>query len=132
MALRQGSSITSLNLHECSFPEGGSEIIASALRENATLTTFGISPSNDTINEAFYDAMASSLLSNSTLLELTISYVGGYCLPTSVCVSSLLLALGMNKTLRKLHVSRLSSVDGSLITCFYIELCGWSTDLSFA
>jgi hypothetical protein len=56
MALRQGSSITSLELHKCSFPEGGSEN-----------------------------------------------------------VSSLLLALGMNQTLRKLHVSEFSSGGGSLI-----------------
>jgi hypothetical protein len=48
MALKQGSSITSLNLHYCSFPEGGSEKIASALKENATLTTFEIKLSSDT------------------------------------------------------------------------------------
>jgi hypothetical protein len=114
MALRQGSSITSLNLHECSFPEGGSEQIASALQENTTLTTFEITPSCDGIHEAFYDALAASLRSNSALQELSIRYLGTTS-PTSVCVSSLLLALGMNKTLRKLHLSGLSSVGGSMI-----------------
>jgi hypothetical protein len=114
--LRQGSSITSLNLHECSFPEGGSEQIASALEENTTLTTFEISPSPDTIiHQAFYDALAESLLSNSTLQELTINYREARSpTTTSVCVSSLFLALGMNKTLRKLnicgHVSGVRSV----------------------
>jgi hypothetical protein len=99
MALRQGSSITSLNLHECSFPEGGSEQIASALMENATLTTFKISPSQDSIYQAFYDAMAASLLSNSTLQELSIGYTAAIY-PASGCLSSLFLALGMNKTLK--------------------------------
>jgi hypothetical protein len=115
MALRQGSSITSLNLHECSFPEGGSEQIAGAIKENATLTTFRISPSPDTsIDQAFNDAMAASLLSNSTLQELKIIYPGAHD-PNSVCVSPLLLALGMNKTLRKLRASGLSFMFESVI-----------------
>jgi hypothetical protein len=115
MALRKGSSITSLLLYQSYFPEGGSEQIASALKENTTLTTFEITSSPDSgIHEAFYDAMAASLLSNSTLQNLVIKYEEGPY-PTSVCVSSLLLALGMNKTLRKLHVSGLSSVGGSVI-----------------
>jgi hypothetical protein len=110
MALRQGSSITSLNLHECSFLDGGSENIASALKENATLTTFKISPSPDTsTHQAFYDAIAASLLSNSTLQELSIGYTGAIY-PTSGCLSSLFLALGMNKTLTKLHVTGSSSI----------------------
>jgi hypothetical protein len=114
MALRQGSSITSLELHQCSFPEGGSEKIARALKENATLKTFQIFPVQGFLHEAFYDAMAASLLSNSTLQELVIMHEGDRC-PTSICVSSLLLALGMNKTLRKLHVSGFSCEGGSLI-----------------
>jgi hypothetical protein len=118
MALRQGSSITSLVLDECSFPEGGSEQIASALEENATLITFEITPFRNSIHQAFYDAMAASLLSNSTLQELSIRYPGATD-PTSVCLQSLLLALGMNKTLRKLHVSELSSVAESLIPALH-------------
>jgi hypothetical protein len=114
LALRQGSSITSLELHQCSFPEGGSEKIASALKENATLTTFQISSVSGVISPAFYDAMSKSMLSNSRLQELSVG-----CKkvrhPTTVCVSSLLLALEMNKTLRKLHISGFISVDGSLI-----------------
>jgi hypothetical protein len=113
IALKQGSSITSLVLYQCSFPEGGSENIASALEENTTLTTFEISPAPDSsIHQAFYDAMAASLLSNSTLQELVISYGEGLY-PSSVCVSFLLWALGMNKTLRKLRVS--STAGGSVI-----------------
>jgi hypothetical protein len=99
-ALRQGSSIT-LSLHECSFPEGGSEQIASALEENTTLTTLHPTTPDTGIHQAFYDAMAASLLSNSTLQEPQ-SLQARTLHPTSVCVSSLLLALGMNKTLRKL------------------------------
>jgi hypothetical protein len=115
MALSQGSSITSLVLDECSFPEGGSEQIAIALKENETLTTFKISPSPDTtIHQAFYDAIAASLLSNSTLQELSIRYPGAYD-PASICVSSLLMALEMNKTLRKLRASGLSSMGESVI-----------------
>jgi hypothetical protein len=115
MALSQGSSITSLVLEECSFPEGGSEKIASALKENTTLTTFKISPSPDTsIHQAFYDAVAASLLSNSTLQELSIRYPGATD-PISVCVSPLLMALGTNKTLRQLRLSGLSFMGGSVI-----------------
>jgi hypothetical protein len=114
MALKQGSSITSLNLHECSFPEGGSEQIASALKENGTLKTLKITPFLDSIHHEFYGAMATSLQSNSTLQELSIRYLGTTS-PTSVCLSSLFLALGMNKRLRKLHLSGFSSVGGSLI-----------------
>jgi hypothetical protein len=114
MALRQGSSITSLVLVECSFPEGGSEQIAGALKENATLTTFKITPFLDSIHQAFYDAMATSLLSNSTLQELSIRYLGASH-SASLCITSLLLALGMNRTLRKLHISGFSSVGGLVI-----------------
>jgi hypothetical protein len=114
MALSQGSSIASLVLDECSFPDGGSEQIASALEENEALTTFKVTPFPDSIHQAFYDAMAASLLSNSTLQELSIRYPGAGN-PTSVCVSPLLLALGMNKTLRKLGASGLSSMFESVI-----------------
>jgi hypothetical protein len=115
VALSQGSSIVSVVLDECSFPEGGSEKIASALKENATLTTFKISPSPGTsTHQAFYDAVAVSLLSNSTLQELSVRYPGANN-PASVCVSSLLLALGMNKTLKKLRVSGLSFMSESVI-----------------
>jgi hypothetical protein len=62
--------------------------------------------------------MATSLLSNSTLQELSIRYLGRTS-PTSVCFSSLLLALGMNRTLGKLHISGFSSVGGSLIPALH-------------
>jgi hypothetical protein len=107
-ALPKGSSIASLVLDECSFPEGGSERIASALKENATLTTFRIiTTSPDIIHQAF----TTQSLSNSTLEELSIRYTG--CrgrdrYPSSVCLSPLLLALGMNKTLRMLCISGFS------------------------
>jgi hypothetical protein len=58
--------------------------------------------------------MATSLLYNSTLQELVIIYPGA-SYPASVCISSLLSALGINKTLRKLHVSGLSCVGGLVI-----------------
>jgi hypothetical protein len=119
MALRNGSSITSLDLYQCSFSEGGSERIASALKENATMTTFSISRYPGTsIHQEFYDAMAASLLSHSTLQELSIRYPGATD-PASVCLQSLLLALGMNKTLRKLHISGLSSMAESLIPALH-------------
>jgi hypothetical protein len=51
-ALEEGAAIrTSLKFKGCSFPEGGSEKIASALKRNATLTTFEVWSSS--INEAF-------------------------------------------------------------------------------
>jgi hypothetical protein len=92
--LKEGSRITSLDFHECSFPEGGSEQILSALERNATLTTFEIY--SDNINEAFYDAMAASLVSNSTLQELTILN-SGRIKTSGVWFASLFLALGRNK-----------------------------------
>jgi hypothetical protein len=115
IALRQGSSITSLDLYRCSFPGGGSEHIASALKENTALTTFVITPFEDgTVDVAFYDAMAASLPSNSMLQELTIRNTGATD-STSVCVSSLLMALGINRTLRKLHIIGLSPMSESVI-----------------
>jgi hypothetical protein len=115
IALRQGSSITSLVLALCYFPEGGSEHIASALEENTALTTFVSTAFEDcTVDVAFYDAMAASLPSNSTLQELSIGITGAIY-PASGCLSSLFLALGMNRMLRKLLVSGFSSWDGSLI-----------------
>jgi hypothetical protein len=100
-ALKEGAAITSLAFHGCSFPDGKSEKIASALKRNATLTTFTIW--SDSINEAVYDAMTTSLLSNSTLEQLTI-FNYGHIEPSGVWVSSLLLALGMNKTLKNLDI----------------------------
>jgi hypothetical protein len=114
MSLRHGSSITSLEFLQCSFPEGGSEEIASALKENATLTTFQISSVPGVISQAFYDAMSASMLSNSTLQKLSITDTGA-SYPNSISVSSLLLAVGMNQTLRKLRVSGYISVGASLI-----------------
>jgi hypothetical protein len=73
-ALKEGSVVTTLHLDNCSFPEGGGEKIVSALKRNATLTTFLIS--TDSINEAFCDAMAASLLSNSMLQYLDIGMQG--------------------------------------------------------
>jgi hypothetical protein len=58
---------------------------------------------SDSINEAFYDAMAASLLSNLTLQELTI-WNTGRLKPSGVRVSSLFLVLGINKTLKKLLI----------------------------
>jgi hypothetical protein len=105
-----------VNHFSCSLPMllSRGRKIASALKENATLTTFEISPVPDSIHQAFYDAMAASLLTNSMLQDLVINDEQGRY-STSVCVSSLLLALGINKTLRKLHVSGFSSVGGSVI-----------------
>jgi hypothetical protein len=110
-ALKGGSAITSLNLDRCSFPEGGSEKILSALKRNVTVTTFSIY--SDSVYEAFYDAMAASLSSNSTLQELTIVNTG-WIKPSGVWVSSLLLALGRNTTLKNLVVNGLD---------FAAELC---------
>jgi hypothetical protein len=71
IALRHGSSITALTLSGCSFPEVGSEIIAIAPEENSSATTFAISL--DDGDGSCYNAMASALLTNSTLRRLTFS-----------------------------------------------------------
>jgi Ran GTPase-activating protein (RanGAP) involved in mRNA processing and transport len=100
--LKEGSAVTSLKFVEFSFPDGGSEKIASALKRNATLTHFFIN--SDNINEPFYDPMAASLLSNLTLQELTIVNTGRIK-PSGVTVSPLFLALGMNTALKSLSVT---------------------------
>jgi hypothetical protein len=100
-ALKEGSAVTYLNLDRCSFPTGGREKIASALKRNTRLNTFKIR--SVSINEAFCDAMAAALLSNATLQELIVLNTGR-CNPIGVWVASLFLALGMNKTLKSLVI----------------------------
>jgi hypothetical protein len=70
--------------------------MASALKRNATLTTFGIWSAS--INAA------AALLSNPTLQELTI-FKSGHFQPSGVWLSSLFLALGTNTTLKSLVVA---------------------------
>jgi hypothetical protein len=72
--LRSGTAIKYLTFVDCSFVEGGDAVIVSALAENTTLTSMTFCdhfhpPVN---NELRYSTMGESLLSNSTLQELSI------------------------------------------------------------
>jgi hypothetical protein len=101
-ALREGSAITTLNILLCSFSEGESAaMIAIALKRNETLKHFWFR--NTTFDEAFCDAMAVSLLTNSTLQDMTL------VLPddgnSSAWLPSVFLALGMNSGLKNLCIN---------------------------
>lgn len=124
-ALRQGSSITSLALDQCSFPEGGILQICERGQEEYNIDDF----SNHDMFSVFSTLYPPRTLrrigcvsaTNSTLQELSVEfgYRGRPSCHMSVCASSLLLALGRNKTLRKLRMSGFSSVDGSLISALH-------------
>jgi hypothetical protein len=71
--LRNGTAITCLVFYDCSFVEGGDAIIVSALAENTTLTSMTFTDHPPANNEVRYSTMGESLLSNSTLQELSIT-----------------------------------------------------------
>jgi hypothetical protein len=100
-ALREGSAITTLNILRCSFSEGESvAMIAIALKRNETLSTLQLQELP--FDEAFCDAMAVYLLTNSTLQNMTL------VLPDdgtrSAWLSSVFLALGVNPGLEALYI----------------------------
>lgn len=118
VALKEGSDISTINLVRCSFLEQDSAaLIASALKRNKTVTTFRFQQSP--FDEAFCDAMAVSLLTNTTLLDLTLDLPGDS--NSSTWLSSLFLALGINTGLDALCING-HQRDG--IDLANIELCG--------
>jgi hypothetical protein len=60
--LKERSEIANLHFHICSFPVGGSAVIASALNTNTTLKRLAF---YDGADEVFYEVPAEALLSNS-------------------------------------------------------------------
>jgi hypothetical protein len=96
-ALEEGSSIIDITFdNHCSFPDGGRAIIANALKKNASVTNIRFL---DDCDEPLCATLASVLLSNSTLQNLT---VHNATLDNGEWFSSIFLSLGMNTTLKSL------------------------------
>jgi hypothetical protein len=68
------SEITDLHFLDCSFPDGGSAVIASALKTNTTLNSLHFCNGAD---GAICEVLAAALRSNSTLQDLAFSTQGG-------------------------------------------------------
>jgi hypothetical protein len=101
-ALEEGPSIVHLTFeNQCTFPDGGTAIIANALKRNVTVTGFSFIGDFD---ELFCNTLAAVLLSNSTLQYLNVwatTRASGRWLP------SIFLSLGLNTTFKCLitHIS---------------------------
>jgi hypothetical protein len=121
-ALRERSEITELNFPNCFFPEGGSAVIASALKTNTTLKCLEFYGGTD---EVFYDVLAAALLSNSTLENLQCSAPdsSGSC----SWLSPLFLALQVNSGLRELCIDGIVLIDKKLSTAMRLGLGNSST-----
>lgn len=101
-ALKEGSAIITFNIFLCSFSEEESAaMIASSLKRNETVTTFRFQQSP--FDEAFCDAMAVSLLTN-TLRDLSLNLPSDST-SSSAWLSSMFLAMGMNTGLHSLVIN---------------------------
>jgi hypothetical protein len=101
-ALREGSAVTTLNFMRCSFSEGESAaMIALALKRNETLSTLSVRESP--FDKAFCDAMSVSLLTNTSLQDVTLDLPDDGT--SSAWLSSVFLVLGMNTGLKTLYIS---------------------------
>jgi hypothetical protein len=99
-ALKESSEIADLSFFGCSFPEGGSAVIASVLKTNTILKRLRFDSLAD---EVFYEVLAAALLSNSTLQNLTLHS------PDSCSwLCPLFLALRVNEGLKKLNSCRIT------------------------
>jgi hypothetical protein len=113
-ALKERSEITDLNVYSCSFPEGGSAVIASALKTNTTLKCFDVDAEAD---EDVYEVLAAALLSNSTLQNLSFD-ASGSC----SWLSPVFLALQVNSGLKKLSIYGIYRIDEGLSTAMRLGL----------
>jgi hypothetical protein len=113
-ALTERSEITDLRFFDYSFPEGGGAVIASALKTNTTLQRLYFYKGDD---EVFYDVLAESFLSNSTLQNL--SFDG-----SSSCswLSPLFLSQRVNNGLKKLNVAGIDLTDEKVSTVMRLGL----------
>jgi hypothetical protein len=99
--LEGGSSVTDISFESiCSFPDGGTAIIANALKRNASVTSFKFL--GDFFDDISCNSLAAVLLCNSTLQNLTVHSEGR---GGGRWLSPILLSLGMNMTLKSLTVS---------------------------
>jgi hypothetical protein len=112
-ALMEGTSITTLEFTMCSISTGEcAAMIANGLGRNTSVSYIKIQP----LDQGIFNALATSLPSNSTLRRLDLNcqhFDDGY----DMDLSAVLLALGKNTTLKKLSIDGLGSIlDESLCT----------------
>jgi hypothetical protein len=103
LALKTGSPITCLNLTHCDFPEGGGGSIVHALQRNSTLETLGLV--DNELDDGICDALASFILVNTTLTELTVRTP--YQFGSITWLHPFFVALRMSTSLKRLNVSYL-------------------------
>jgi hypothetical protein len=113
-ALEQRTDITDLCFVRCSFPEGGSAVIARALKTNTALTRLQFDGRAD---EAFCEVLAGALLSNSTLSDLSLDGSG-----SCSWLSPLFLALQGNKGLKSFCIEGIDLIDEKLSTAMKLGL----------
>jgi hypothetical protein len=113
-ALKDRSEITYLNFRQCSFPEGGSAVIARALKTNTTLESLAFYIEAD---EGFYEVLAAALLHNSTLQTLVLPTPG-----SCSWLSPLFLALQVNHGLKELTVYGVDRIDEELSSAMMLGL----------
>jgi hypothetical protein len=116
-ALKDRSEITDLHFLVCSFPHGGSAVIASVLKTNTTLKRLDFHEGTD---EVFYEVLAVALRSNSTLQYLACSAPDG----SGSCswLSPLFQALQVNDGLKKLSIHGIELIDEKLSTAMRLGL----------
>jgi hypothetical protein len=118
-ALQERSEITQLHFQHCSFPEGGSAVIARALTTNTTLESLVFAARTD---EVFYEALAAALQSNSTLQKLSLRGSG-----SSSWLSPLFLALQGNSGLKEVCINGIERIDERLSAAMMLGLGSNST-----
>jgi hypothetical protein len=126
-ALRERSEITEICFPNCSFPEGGTAVIASALTTNRTLEGLEFDVPAD---EVFCEVLATALLTNSTLQVLEFSISGGFGhTNTESCswLSPLFLALQVNKGLKMLSIRGFELINEKLSSAMRLGLGNNST-----
>jgi hypothetical protein len=101
-AFVEGTTITKLELYDCSFPgEGSAAVLANGLCRNTSLT---LSERSSSFNNALCCALAAVLTSNSTLQRLDLKWDGVYDDDVQNDWAPLFLALGKNIGLKNLKV----------------------------
>jgi hypothetical protein len=121
-ALEEKSEITILHFDGCSFPEGGSAVIARALKTNTTVKDLYY---DNACDELFCEVLAAALLSNCTLENLTLSAPEG----SGSCswLVPLFLALQVNSGLKELCIDGIHLIDEKLSTAMMHGLSNNST-----
>jgi hypothetical protein len=118
--LKERSEITGLYFFpNCSFPEGGLAVIASALTTNTTLENLKF---DDGTDEVFYEVLAETLMTNSTLQSLD-------CPAPGSCswLVPLFVALQVNTGLKNVCIDGVHLIDENLSTAMMLGLSNNST-----